>query len=131
MDLVGYSMSKRAADEAFAQAGFKPGEGRDQVGVLNSVTVLVPAMLITYDALGLCKKGEAHKLVEGDSTYGGKWVINPSGGLEAKGHPLGASGLATHFISLINSRTRRDHCKHPAFSTHLTDRVNLYGLYIT
>lgn len=35
MDLVGYSMSKRAADEAFAQAGFKPGEGRDQVGVIE------------------------------------------------------------------------------------------------
>jgi sterol carrier protein 2 len=43
-----------------------------------------------YDALGLCKPGEAHKLVDArDNTYGGKYVINPSGGLEAKGHPLG------------------------------------------
>ena len=51
--------------------------------------------LITYDALGLCKPGEAHKLVEtGDNTYGGKYVINPSGGLISKGHPLGATGLA-------------------------------------
>ena len=39
--------------------------------------------------------GEAHKLVEsGDTTYGGKWVVNPSGGLISKGHPLGATGLA-------------------------------------
>lgn len=45
-----------------------------------------------YDALGLCKPGEAHKLVDdGDNTYGGKYVINPSGGLEAKGHPLGGT----------------------------------------
>ena len=54
--------------------------------------------LITYEALGLCKLGEAHKMVErGDNTYGGKYVVNPSGGLEAKGHPLGATGLGMHF----------------------------------
>lgn len=51
--------------------------------------------LVTYDALGLCAKGEAHKLIDsGDTTYGGKYVINPSGGLISKGHPLGATGLA-------------------------------------
>lgn len=50
---------------------------------------------MTYDALGLCAKGEAHKLIDsGDTTYGGKYVINPSGGLISKGHPLGATGLA-------------------------------------
>ena len=72
--------------------------------------------LITYSALGLCPPGDAHKLVErGDNTvrfckllyselhtyiseqYGGKYVVNPSGGLEAKGHPLGATGLGMHF----------------------------------
>ena len=66
--------------------------------------------------MGLCSPGDAHKLVErGDNTvrickllhfelytyiaeqYGGKYVINPSGGLEAKGHPLGATGLGMHF----------------------------------
>lgn len=50
---------------------------------------------MTYDALGLCAKGEAHKLIDsGDTTYGGRYVINPSGGLISKGHPLGATGLA-------------------------------------
>lgn len=47
-----------------------------------------------YDALGLCRPGEAHRLVDaGDNTYGGKYVVNPSGGLEAKGHPLGGESV--------------------------------------
>ncbi|KFY45434.1 hypothetical protein V494_00960 [Pseudogymnoascus sp. VKM F-4513 (FW-928)] len=51
--------------------------------------------MVTIDALGLCEKGKAHELVRnGDITYGGKYVINPSGGLISKGHPLGASGIA-------------------------------------
>ena len=51
--------------------------------------------LITYEALGLAEEGEGHKLVENeDTTYGGRWVVNPSGGLISKGHPLGATGLA-------------------------------------
>jgi acetyl-CoA acetyltransferase len=51
--------------------------------------------LITYEALGLCGPGEAGKLIDkGEVTYGGKWVVNPSGGLISKGHPLGATGLA-------------------------------------
>ena len=51
--------------------------------------------LITYEALGLCGRGEAAKFVDdGDNTYGGKYVTNPSGGLLSKGHPLGATGLA-------------------------------------
>lgn len=98
MDVVGFSMTKTAAEEAFRQAGFKPGEGRDQVGVVELHDCFAANELITYDALGLCKPGEAQKMVErGDNTYGGKYVINPSGGLEAKGHPLGATGLGMHF----------------------------------
>jgi len=51
--------------------------------------------LLTYEGLGLCPIGKAGELVDkGDNTYGGKWVINPSGGLISKGHPLGATGLA-------------------------------------
>merc|ERR1712182_171013 len=51
--------------------------------------------LITYEGLGLAKKGEGHKLIESkDVTYGGKWVVNPSGGLISKGHPIGATGVA-------------------------------------
>merc|ERR1719281_1695698 len=51
--------------------------------------------MVVIDALGLCDKGKAHELVRnGDITYGGKYVINPSGGLISKGHPLGATGVA-------------------------------------
>ncbi len=51
--------------------------------------------LVTYEGLGLCAEGKAHTLVdEGAVTYGGQWVVNPSGGLISKGHPLGATGLA-------------------------------------
>jgi acetyl-CoA acyltransferase len=51
--------------------------------------------LLLYEALGLCGEGEAATLIDnGDTTYGGRWVVNPSGGLISKGHPLGATGLA-------------------------------------
>ncbi len=51
--------------------------------------------LITYEALGLCAEGKAGDMIDrGDNTYGGRFVVNPSGGLISKGHPLGATGLA-------------------------------------
>ena len=51
--------------------------------------------MLTYEGLGLCAEGGAEQLVnDGDNTYGGEWVTNPSGGLLSKGHPLGATGLA-------------------------------------
>ncbi|KAF8176300.1 sterol carrier protein 2 [Pholiota molesta] len=105
MDVVGYEMSKNAADRAFKDAGFSEGEGRDQVGVVELHDCFAANELITYPALGLCAVDEAHKLVErGDNTYGGKYVVNPSGGLEAKGHPLGATGLGMHFYIMMQLR---------------------------
>ena len=54
--------------------------------------------LVTYEALGLCPEGGAEKFIDdGDNSYGGKVVTNPSGGLLSKGHPLGATGLAQCF----------------------------------
>ena len=50
---------------------------------------------VCIDALGLSEVGKAHELVaNGDITFGGKYLINPSGGLISKGHPIGATGLA-------------------------------------
>ena len=58
--------------------------------------------LISYEALGLAEEGEGEQFVlDGDNTYGGKCVTNPSGGLLSKGHPLGATGLAQCF-ELVN-----------------------------
>ena len=89
--IVGYDMSKKAADQAYEQAGVGP----DDVDVVELHDCFSANELITYEALGLAAEGEGHKLVENeDTTYGGRWVVNPSGGLISKGHPLGATGLA-------------------------------------
>ncbi|KAJ3557829.1 hypothetical protein NM688_g1260 [Phlebia brevispora] len=105
MNIIGFNMSKDCANKVFADAGFGPGEGRDQVGVVELHDCFAANELLMYDALGLCKPGEAHKMAErGDNTFGGKYVINPSGGLEAKGHPLGATGLGMHFYITMQLR---------------------------
>lgn len=89
--MVGYDMSKLAADRVYEEAGIGP----DDVDVIELHDCFSANEMITYEALGLCKEGEAGKLIdEGAVTYGGKWVVNPSGGLLSKGHPLGATGLA-------------------------------------
>jgi acetyl-CoA acetyltransferase len=89
--VVGYDMSKKAANEVYEQAGLGP----EDVQVVELHDCFSSNEILTYEALGLCPPGEAEKLVEDNqTTYGGKWVVNPSGGLLSKGHPLGATGLA-------------------------------------
>jgi acetyl-CoA acyltransferase len=89
--IVGYDMSKEAADRAYEEAGVGP----EDVDVIELHDCFSANELITYEALGLAEEGKGHELVESeDTTYGGKWVVNPSGGLISKGHPLGATGLA-------------------------------------
>ena len=90
-DIVGADMSAKAAAAVYAQAGITP----DDVDVIELHDCFSANELLTYEALGLAAEGEGHHLVDsGDTTYGGKWVVNPSGGLISKGHPLGATGLA-------------------------------------
>lgn len=91
ISLVGADMSRTAAREVYDVAGIGP----DQVDVIELHDCFSPNELFTYEALGLAAEGEAHQLLDkGDTTYGGRWVVNPSGGLISKGHPLGATGLA-------------------------------------
>lgn len=91
MKVVGYDMTKLAADRLFAKSPYKPTD----VNVVELHDCFSANELITYEALGLCQPGKAGELIDnGDNTYGGKYVINPSGGLISKGHPLGATGLA-------------------------------------
>ncbi|KAJ7650374.1 putative thiolase [Roridomyces roridus] len=105
MEVVGYNMTKVAADQVFKAAGFAEGQGRDQVGVVELHDCFAANELIMYPALGLCAEDQAVELVKrGDNTYGGKYVVNPSGGLEAKGHPLGATGLGMHFYIAMQLR---------------------------
>ncbi|HWT24359.1 MAG TPA: lipid-transfer protein [Solirubrobacteraceae bacterium] len=89
--IVGAQMTKKAADEVYELAGVGP----EDVQVIELHDCFASNELISYEALGLCEEGEAGRLVdEGDVDYGGRWVVNPSGGLISKGHPLGATGLA-------------------------------------
>lgn len=89
--IVGYDMTKLAANKAFKKANIKPSD----VQVVELHDCFSANELITYEALGLCEIGKAADLVlKKDNTYGGKYVINPSGGLISKGHPLGATGIA-------------------------------------
>ncbi|MGI8558182.1 MAG: lipid-transfer protein [Solirubrobacteraceae bacterium] len=91
ISLVGGRMSAKAAADVYEQAQVGP----DEVDVIELHDCFSANELITYEALGLCGEGEGHKLVdERATTYGGKVVVNPSGGLISKGHPLGATGLA-------------------------------------
>ena len=88
---VGAGMTRRAAAQAYAQAGI----GAEELDVVELHDCFTPNEIISYEALGLCAEGGAEQFVrDGDNTYGGRVVTNPSGGLLSKGHPLGATGLA-------------------------------------
>src|SRR5690606_20992708 len=104
--LVGYDMSRAAAQQAYEQAGIGPGAG----GVVELHDCFAQNELISYEALGLCAEGEAEAFVNaGENTYGGKVVTNPSGGLLSKGHPLGATGLAQCYelVSQLKGRAEQ------------------------
>ncbi len=91
ISLVGYEMSRLAAEQALAEAETGIGE----IDVVELHDCFSANELITYEALGLAERGHGHELVEAEATtYGGSTVVNPSGGLISKGHPLGATGLA-------------------------------------
>ncbi len=89
---VGFDMSRQAAESVYEEAQVGP----DEVDVCELHDCFSANELITYEALGFAPEGEGHKLVESEATtYGGDGpVVNPSGGLISKGHPLGATGLA-------------------------------------
>ncbi|GFG69939.1 lipid-transfer protein [Mycolicibacter senuensis] len=91
MKIVGFDMSKAAAQQVYEAAGVGP----DDIAVVELHDCFTTNELLTYEALGLTPEGAAEKFIaDGDNTYGGRVVTNPSGGLLSKGHPLGATGLA-------------------------------------
>lgn len=91
MKVAGYDMTKLAASKLYAKTGISP----KQVDVVELHDCFAANEMITYEGLQLCGEGEAGKFIDsGNNTYGGQVVVNPSGGLIAKGHPLGATGLA-------------------------------------
>ncbi|NQE64437.1 lipid-transfer protein [Caulobacter sp. RHG1] len=94
MSVVGYEMTREAARSVYDQAGVGP----EDIGVVELHDCFSANELISYEALGLCGEGQAEGYIrDGRNTYGGDHVVNPSGGLLSKGHPLGATGLAQCF----------------------------------
>ena len=91
MKLVGFDMTAAAARKVYEESGYGP----EDVDVIELHDCFSANEMITYEGLGLCGEGGAGELIDsGAVTYGGKVVVNPSGGLISKGHPLGATGLA-------------------------------------
>ncbi|MCK2095901.1 lipid-transfer protein [Thauera aromatica] len=100
IDLAGADMTRNAAAQVYAQAGIGPQD----IDVVELHDCFTSNEVITYEGLGLCGEGEAEGFIaRGDNSYGGKYVVNPSGGLMSKGHPLGATGLAqcTELVSQL------------------------------
>ncbi|MGH9697919.1 MAG: lipid-transfer protein [Candidatus Acidiferrales bacterium] len=89
--LAGYDLSREAARRVYEHSGLGP----ENVDVIELHDCFSTNELVTYEALGLCPEGKGGELIDsGAVTYGGRSVVNPSGGLISKGHPLGATGIA-------------------------------------
>lgn len=124
IELAGSDMARIASTKAYKQAGVTPND----IQVIELHDCFAPNEMITYDALGLCKPGEAGKLIDaGDNTYGGKWVINPSGGLESKGHPLGATGLGMIFYLTMQIRGEAGNLQVPNVKNAMAHNLGLGG----
>jgi acetyl-CoA acetyltransferase len=91
IELVGADMARRASAKVYERAGVGP----EDIHVVELHDCFAHNEVITYESLGLCPVGGASEFIaNGDNSYGGRVVTNPSGGLLSKGHPLGATGLA-------------------------------------
>jgi len=91
VNLVGREITERVSRAAYEEAGIGP----DDIDVVELHDCFTTNEVISYEGLGLCGEGESSRFIaDGDNTYGGRIVVNPSGGLMSKGHPLGATGLA-------------------------------------
>ncbi|WP_374667966.1 lipid-transfer protein [Ramlibacter sp.] len=105
MRVVGYDMTAAAAKQVYEAAGVGP----EDVDVVELHDCFTANELITYEGLGLTPEGTAERfIVDGDNTYGGRVVTNPSGGLLSKGHPLGATGLAQCYELVSQLRGRAE-----------------------
>ncbi|WP_430300102.1 lipid-transfer protein [Pseudomonas frederiksbergensis] len=91
INLIGARMTAKVAQQVYEEAGLGP----EAAQVVELHDCFTTNEVITYEGLGLCDEGQAERFIhDGDNTYGGRYVVNPSGGLMSKGHPLGATGLA-------------------------------------
>ncbi|MFH7598538.1 lipid-transfer protein [Streptomyces racemochromogenes] len=124
IDVVGKPMTAAAARRVYEDSGL----GIEDVDVVELHDCFSVNELLTYEALGMCADGASGKLVEsGATTYGGRWVVNPSGGLISKGHPLGATGLAQAAELVWQLRGEAGARQVPAARTGLAHNIGLGG----
>ncbi|MCY1368527.1 acetyl-CoA C-acyltransferase [compost metagenome] len=98
ISIVGVGLTRQAAAEVYEKAGVGP----EDIRVCELHDCFAQNELLTYEGLGFCPEGGAEQFImDGNNTYGGQVVINPSGGLLSKGHPVGATGLAQCY-ELVN-----------------------------
>ena len=95
MNLIGADMARKCSDKVYQKLGISRDNVTEKIDVVELHDCFSANELCTYESLGLCQEGKAGEAIDrGDFTYGGQVVVNPSGGLISKGHPLGATGLA-------------------------------------
>jgi acetyl-CoA acetyltransferase len=122
--MVGYDMTVKACQQVYEKSGVGPQD----VQVVELHDCFTANELLTYEAMGLCKEGEAEKFIwEGQNTFGGKYVTNPSGGLLSKGHPLGATGLAQCTELVWQLRGQADKRQVPNAKVALQHNLGLGG----
>lgn len=122
--MIGYDMAKFAARQVYEASGVGPQD----VQVVELHDCFTPNELLTYEALGLCAEGGAERFIcDGQNTYGGQVVTNPSGGLLSKGHPIGATGLAQCYELTHQVRGTADKRQVPGVKHALQHNLGLGG----
>lgn len=97
-DPLAFDGARRAWAQAFARAGV----GLDDLDLVETHDCFTIAELLEYEAMGLAAPGQGHvPLREGVTQMDGRLPVNPSGGLKAKGHPLGATGVSQHVMAAM------------------------------
>ncbi|WP_336087403.1 lipid-transfer protein [Nocardia sp. SSK8] len=123
-NIIGYDMNVAAAAKVYDESGLGPADFQ----VIELHDCFSANELLLYEALGLCAEGGAAELIDGNqTTYGGKWVVNPSGGLISKGHPLGATGLAQCSELTWQLRGTADKRQVPGVTAALQHNIGIGG----
>lgn len=125
-NLVGLPSAERAAAEAYKMAGVAPNE----IKVADVHDCFTVAEIMAYEDLGFCKKGEGGCFVADHETYvGGKVAVNVDGGLKAKGHPIGATGVSMTYEIAKQLRGEAGERQAPDADVGLTHNVGGIGQY--
>jgi acetyl-CoA C-acetyltransferase len=107
-DPVAFEGARLAWEKARADAGVR----LDDLDLVETHDCFTIAELIEYEAMGLARRGEGYRVVrEGTAERGGRVPINPSGGLKAKGHPIGATGVSQHVMACMQLKMKRAKCR--------------------